>query len=72
MAWDASGLSIRAENPIAESRSEAAASTGSGQGLIGMGERATVNGGRLQTGIVNGRFVVDAWLPASVEEESQQ
>ncbi|MEM7323322.1 MAG: histidine kinase [Actinomycetota bacterium] len=40
-----------------------------GHGLIGMRERAVTNGGRLTAGQVGDSFVVDAWLPATVDGE---
>lgn len=37
---------------------------GSGQGLIGLTERATLAGGRLEHGVeTDGAFAVRAWLP---------
>lgn len=62
-AWSDGGLSVKVANPVGSGDGD-----GSGQGLIGMQERATLNGGRLEAGEIDGRFVVDAWLPATTRE----
>ena len=61
-AWDDGGLTIVIDNAIGV----AADATGAGLGLVGMRERAAVNGGRLTAGARDGRFVVEAWLPTEV------
>ncbi|WP_436850014.1 sensor histidine kinase [Streptomyces monashensis] len=56
------GLTITVTNPPPES--EAPPVPGSGQGLIGLTERATLAGGRLQHGTTpDGGFEIRAWLP---------
>ncbi len=61
--WDDGGLTI----VIANAAAAAADSTGAGLGLIGMRERAAVNGGRLTADVRDDRFVVEAWLPTERE-----
>ena len=58
-AWADDGLTITIENAVAGDVDE----TGAGLGLIGMRERATMNGGRLTVDADGDRFVVEAWLP---------
>ncbi|KOG07367.1 sensor histidine kinase [Streptomyces viridochromogenes] len=56
------GLSVSVRNPAPEG--EVPHVPGSGQGLIGLTERATLTGGRLEHGPVpGGGFDVRAWLP---------
>lgn len=56
------GLDVRVRNPAPEG--EAPHVPGSGQGLIGLTERATLAGGRLEHGPTDdGGFEVRAWLP---------
>ncbi|MFJ7336831.1 sensor histidine kinase [Streptomyces sp. NPDC101116] len=56
------GLSVRVHNPPPEG--EVPPVPGSGQGLIGLTERATLAGGRLEHGPTpQGGFEVRAWLP---------
>ena len=62
--WRDDGLDIRVTNPLAAGRGD-----GGGQGLIGMRERALVNGGRLTALDADEQFVVEAWLPANVYQE---
>ena len=62
--WDGGGLALRVGNDIAGETG-----AGGGHGLIGMHERAATNGGRLRAEPVDGRFVVDAWLPAVTDRE---
>ncbi|MFH8770111.1 sensor histidine kinase [Streptomyces sp. NPDC017958] len=57
-----SGLTITVRNPAPES--DAAPVPGSGQGLIGLTERATLTGGSLEHGATaDGGFEVRGWLP---------
>ncbi|MEM7275753.1 MAG: histidine kinase [Actinomycetota bacterium] len=62
--WHADRLAILVANPAAPTVGD-----GSGHGLIGMRERAVANGGRLTAGESGGAFVVDAWLPVTVDRE---
>ncbi|MEU9451148.1 histidine kinase [Streptomyces sp. NPDC048277] len=56
------GLDITVHNPAPET--EAPPVPGSGQGLIGLTERATLAGGRLEhRAVADGGFEVRAWLP---------
>ena len=56
------GLVVRVHNPAPEG--EVSHVPGSGQGLIGLTERATLAGGRLEHGAEDdGGFLVTAWLP---------
>ncbi len=57
--WDDAGLTLRITN-----ETTAQAGAGGGQGLVGMRERASTNGGWLLAELGGSRFVVDAWLPA--------
>ncbi len=64
--WSDDGLSITVANRLtdpAEAARTKRDTSGGGHGLIGMRERALVNGGRLTAEQVGGRFVVEAWLP---------
>jgi signal transduction histidine kinase len=65
-AWADDGLTITIENGTAGDVDE----TGAGLGLVGMRERAAVNGGRLTVEAGGDRFVVEAWLPADGEVTS--
>ena len=65
-AWADDGLTITIENGTAGTVDE----TGAGLGLVGMRERAAVNGGRLTVDAGGDRFVVEAWLPADGEVTS--
>jgi len=64
--WDATGLAIMISNQARELPGE-----GGRHGLVGMRERAVINGGRLTAERVDGRFVVDAWLPAAADRAGQ-
>ena len=64
--WADDGLTITIENGTAGDVDE----TGAGLGLVGMRERAAVNGGRLTVDASGDRFVVEAWLPADREVTS--
>ena len=61
--WGDDGLTITIENRTGATSDP----SGAGLGLVGMRERAAVNGGRLTTDVRDGRFVVEAWLPAERE-----
>ena len=65
-AWADDGLTITIENGTAGDIDE----TGAGLGLVGMRERAAVNGGRLTLDACGDRFVVEAWLPADGDATS--
>jgi len=65
--WGDGGLQIQVANALGTRAGE-----GSGQGLVGMRERATLNGGRLDASEIDGRFVVDAWLPVATTAEVSQ
>ncbi len=54
-----SGLAIECRNPIGSP----AVIPGAGLGLIGIGERAAMLGGTLDTGLQDGQFRVQVWLP---------
>ncbi|MEM7337206.1 MAG: histidine kinase [Actinomycetota bacterium] len=73
--WDADRLVIRVTNPLRDSSGDNGYNGhnghnehGAGHGLIGMRERAVANGGHLAAREVDGSFVVDAWLPAAVNQ----
>ena len=69
-SWEDGGLALTIQNEVG-SRNEVGSSTavGSGQGVVGMAERATVNGGRFDAREVDGRFIIEAWLPANAHPE---
>lgn len=56
------GLSIEIRNPLAVTV-PAVPIPGTGMGLVGLAERATLAGGRLTHGLEGDEFVVAAWLP---------
>lgn len=58
------GLEVSVTNPV-PAVPPAAATPGSGAGLIGLTERVTLAGGHLQHGQPGGSFRVHAWLPWS-------
>lgn len=62
--WEIEGLRIRVKNAVGSG-----GGIGSGQGMIGMRERATLNGGQLDVCEAHGQFVVEAWLPATHASE---
>lgn len=55
------GVTVEVRNPLVEG---ASAIPGSGTGLVGLGERAVLVGGRLTHGSEGGEFRVHAWLPS--------
>jgi signal transduction histidine kinase len=58
------GLTISVRNPAAVGTRTAAALPGTGAGLVGLAERATLAGGRLSSGRgADGEFTLSAWLP---------
>ncbi|MEU5399908.1 histidine kinase [Streptomyces sp. NPDC005963] len=58
------GLTVAVDNPAAPTPRPITAVPGSGQGLIGLGERAMLAGGTLEHGKTgDGGFHVRAWLP---------
>jgi signal transduction histidine kinase len=58
---DPRGLELTVTNPLRTGETPARAN--GGHGIVGMRERATLLGGRLQAGARNGRYVVRASLP---------
>ena len=62
--WESDRYAIRIANPLGSVTGD-----GGGHGLIGMRERAVANGGRLSAMEVGHHFVVDAWLPTTVDGE---
>ncbi len=62
--WTERGLALQVANLTAPT-----SGVGAGHGIVGMRERASANGGRLDVALDDGRFVVDAWLPATTERE---
>lgn len=61
---DGQGVAVHTTN-----RCLPAAATPDGHGLIGMAERVALAGGTLDTGAVDGRWHVHAWLPAAAGEK---
>jgi signal transduction histidine kinase len=58
------GLTVEVRNPAPVLAAGAAEIPGSGTGLVGLAERATLAGGRLEHGLDgNGDFRLHAWLP---------
>jgi signal transduction histidine kinase len=58
------GLAIDVRNPVPVPAGVAPAIPGSGAGLVGLAERATLSGGRLEHGFdEHGGFRLRAWLP---------
>ena len=58
------GLTIEVRNPVPVLAAGATGIPGSGTGLVGLAERATLSGGSLETGFeTNGDFRLRAWLP---------
>jgi signal transduction histidine kinase len=58
------GLTVEIRNPCAVGTARAAAIPGGGSGLIGLAERASLAGGRLEHGTTPaGDFRLWAWLP---------
>jgi len=58
------GLTISIRNPAPVGSRTAAALPGTGAGLVGLAERATLAGGRLTSGRgADGEFTLSAWLP---------
>jgi signal transduction histidine kinase len=58
------GLTIEVRNPVPVLAAAATGIPGSGTGLVGLAERATLSGGRLEHGLDgNGDFRLRAWLP---------
>jgi signal transduction histidine kinase len=54
------GIDVVLRNPVGFGPT---ATPGSGLGLIGLGERATLRGGRIEHGAVAGTFVLRGWIP---------
>jgi signal transduction histidine kinase len=58
------GLTIEVRNPAPALAAGATEIPGSGTGLVGLAERATLSGGQLEHGLDgHGDFRVRAWLP---------
>lgn len=58
------GLTIEVRNPVPVLAAGATGIPGSGTGLVGLAERATLSGGHLEHGLeTNGDFRLRAWLP---------
>jgi signal transduction histidine kinase len=55
------GLDVEVSNPLGPG--DRSSAPDSGLGLVGLAERATLAGGRIEHGTVEGRFVLSAWLP---------
>ncbi|MEM9606292.1 MAG: histidine kinase [Actinomycetota bacterium] len=62
--WDDTGLRLRIANQATVASGEG------GHGLVGMRERAILNGGQLRAEPIDGRFEVEAWLPIAEQEPS--
>jgi signal transduction histidine kinase len=59
-----SGLTIDVRNPLPALAAAESKIPGTGAGLLGLTERATLSGGRLEHGLdENGHFRLHAWLP---------
>ncbi len=69
--WEHDGISVRVSNRLGASTKSSSDGV-PGHGLVGMRERAIGNGGRFATNNENGRFVIDAWLPATRVGEIKQ
>ncbi len=65
VAASATRVSIRASN-----RADGRTGLGSGLGLVGMAERASVLGGNLRHSVRDGRFELEATLPTAAAGES--
>ena len=60
------GLTIEVRNPVSALAAGATQIPGSGTGLVGLAERATLSGGHLEHGLDGGGdFRLRAWLPWS-------
>ncbi|WP_344307379.1 sensor histidine kinase [Brevibacterium samyangense] len=57
------GIRIRVSNPLSQAGAREEADYGSGTGLAGIAERASILGGSVWTGAHEGRFLVDVSLP---------
>lgn len=67
LAWLADRVELTVRNPLRAG----ARTASSGHGLIGMGERASLIGGRLVATDVDGAFVVTASLPIAVRQDRE-
>ncbi len=67
--WNEKGITIVIGNQVAESDGTGLDHQG-GHGLIGMKERTAANGGHIVVDALDGRFMVEAWLPAALDQES--
>jgi signal transduction histidine kinase len=58
------GLTIEVRNPTPALATGGSKIPGTGAGLLGLAERATLSGGRLEHGLdEHGQFRLHAWLP---------
>ena len=57
------GLEVELRNRLAVGGTSESSDAGNGSGLVGLAERATLAGGRLEHGATNGSFRLWAWLP---------
>lgn len=58
------GLAVEVRNPLAPGSRTSAPE--SGLGLVGLAERASLSGGRIEHRVVDDHFVLTAWLPWAV------
>ena len=65
LAYTPAGLEIEVANIAGPDPAD-----GGGHGIVGMRERATAIGGTLRAGRTDGRFVVEAFLPAPERQQS--
>jgi signal transduction histidine kinase len=64
------GLTIEVRNPVPALATAESKIPGTGAGLLGLAERATLSGGRLEHGLDDqGNFRLHAWLPWSRADE---
>jgi len=57
------GLDVKVVNRLAPAGAPGSGVPGSGTGLIGLGERLELAGGKLESGARGGEFLLHAWLP---------
>jgi len=59
----ADGVSITIRNPARSNHHNGTRTPGAGLGLVGLGERAKLAGGRLEARRTGGSFELTGWLP---------